>query len=440
MPTPLYDALAAFAAAQPLRMHMPGHKGGPTPMAEWSALAPLDLTELPPTGDLFAGGGPIGQAEELWARAFGMDGCLFLTGGSTQGLHTALALTCAPGDAILADRGCHRSVYHAMGLLALEPVYLARPWLAGAGVAGPISPEAVGKSLREHPNIKTVCITSPTYYGVLSDIPAISAVCRRFGAKLVVDGAHGAHLPFLGDRALAAADVVVTSAHKTLPAPGQSALLLVNGMDLAQVRRTAAVFGSSSPSYPMMAALDCVRDWLEGEGGQAYARTARLTARLREQVPCLTPADAPLDPTRLTVCCPDGRALEQALQARNIWPEMADAGHVVFILTCADDQSSIDRLAQALEELSLTGTARPVLSIAPAPAPRRVLSVRQALFSPVERLPLARAEGRVAARAVAPYPPGVPVIAPGEQVEKKLLSYLNEIGYNIWDSVAVVAQ
>ena len=262
--TPLYDALRAFAAQRPLRMHMPGHKGKPLPAPELAAIAAIDFTELPPTGDLFSGGGAIGAAEALWAEVFHMDSCLFLTGGSTQGVHAALALACKPGETVLLDRGSHRSAYNALALLDLKPVYLERPWLASEGITGPISPSAVAQALEEYPDAKTLCITSPTYYGMLSDLPALAELMHRRGGVLVVDGAHGAHLPFLGNDHLSAADLVVTSAHKTLPALGQSALLLAGErFPHAGLRRAASLYGSSSPSYPMMACLDLCRAWME---------------------------------------------------------------------------------------------------------------------------------------------------------------------------------
>ena len=207
--TPLYDALRAFAAQRPLRMHMPGHKGKSLPAPELAAIAAIDFTELPPTGDLFSGGGAIGAAEALWAKVFHMASCLFLTGGSTQGVHAALALACKPGETVLLDRGSHRSAYNALALLDLKPVYLERPWLASEGITGPISPSSVAQALEEHPEAKTLCITSPTYYGVLSDLPALAELMHRRGGVLVVDGAHGAHLPFLGNDHLSAADLVV---------------------------------------------------------------------------------------------------------------------------------------------------------------------------------------------------------------------------------------
>ena len=435
--TPLYDALRTFADTEPLRMHMPGHKGRPLPAPELAALARLDFTELLPTGDLFSGGDAIEEAERLWAEVFHMKSCLFLTGGSTQGVQAALALSCRPGEQILLDRGSHRSAYNALALLDLRPVWLARPWLEGAGITGPISPAAVERALSEHQNIRTVCITSPTYYGVLSDLPALAAICHAHGAVLVVDAAHGAHLPFLGNFALAAADAAVVSAHKTLPAPGQSALLLAGErFSAGQLRWAASLSGSSSPSYPMMAALDVCRAWMEAEGGAAYRETVGQVAALRRDYPALTEADAPLDPARLVLRAGDGFAVQAALEELGVWPEMADAGHVVMIPTCADTPEQFARLRRALDaaELGIPAPFPP-----PPPLPEAVLTPRQALFSPTETLPLDAAEGRIAARQIAPYPPGVPVLAPGERICKKTIAYLKQIGYNTLEDIAVVA-
>lgn len=429
--TPLYDAIRAYAGQNPARFHMPGHKGNFLPVPELQSIAPLDVTEVEPTGDLFSGGEPFDQAQALWAAHFGMEDCLFLTGGSTLGLHAALTLFCRPGDQVLIDRGCHRAVYNALALLDLEPVYLPRPWRAGEGIAGPISPQDVENRLDSHPNIKTICITSPTYSGVLSDVAKLSHLIHARGGKLIVDGAHGAHLPFLGVDAFSGCDALICSAHKTLPALGQSALLFTNGVDPRRVRQMTSVFGSSSPSYPMMISLDCARDYLEGEGAEEYRRVARRTAALRAAFPSLQEGELRLDPTRLTLTSPDGSALARALEGENIWPEMADSGHVVLILTAQDREADLHRLEAALERHRDLLGAPPILP--PPPLPQPACSLREALFAPVERLPLENCLGRVAAGQLAPYPPGVPVVAPGEVISEKELAYLKEIGYNNLD-------
>lgn len=426
--TPLYDAIRAYAGQNPARFHMPGHKGNFLPVPELQSIAPLDVTEVEPTGDLFSGGEPFDQAQALWARHFGMEYCLFLTGGSTLGLHAALSLFCRPGNQVLIDRGCHRAVYNAMALLDLEPVYLPRPWRTGEGIAGPISPQDVENLLDSHPNIKTVCITSPTYSGMLSDVAQLSHLIHARSGKLIVDGAHGAHLPFLGVDAFTGCDALICSAHKTLPALGQSALLFTNGVDPRRVRQITSVFGSSSPSYPMMISLDCARDYLEGEGTEEYRRVARRTVALRAAFPSLQEGELRLDPTRLTLTSPDGNALARALEGENIWPEMADSGHVVLILTAQDREEDLHRLEEALERHRDLLGAPPILP--PPPLPQPACSLREALFAPVERLPLSDCLGRVAAGQLAPYPPGVPVVAPGEVILEKELAYLKEIGYN----------
>ncbi|BFK85709.1 aminotransferase class V-fold PLP-dependent enzyme [Pseudoflavonifractor gallinarum] len=437
--TPLCDALRRFAGQRPLRMHMPGHKGHFLPLPELSPAAALDVTELPPTGNLFESGGPIEAAEDLWARAFGSAHCLFLTGGSTQGVLSAFTLACRSGDQVLVDRGCHRSAFNAMALLDLHPHYLFRPWLREGEVTGPISPRDLEDALEAHPAVRAVCVTSPTYYGVCSDLPALARVCHAHGVLLLVDGAHGAHLPFLEDRSLAAADVAVVSAHKTLPAPGQSALLFSSRFSLDELRRAASLYGSSSPSYPMMAALDAARAWMEEEGRTALRRTAEQVARLRRRFPALTPEQAPLDPTRLVLRCADGFAAEKALQDLGGYPEMADARHVVFICTAADTEADFARLEEAL---SAVWTHQPPLSqlppLPPAPAPEQALSPRQARFSSTRSLPVGAALDEIAASQVAPYPPGVPVLAPGERVTKKTIAYLSQIGYNMEKDMEVV--
>ncbi len=339
-----------------------------------------------------------------------------LTCGSTQGIHSALTLACPIGSSLLADRNCHRSVYHTMALLDLTPVYLTEK-----------TPQGVEKILKVHPEIKTVCITSPDYYGRLYDVTGISEACHRCGAKLVVDGAHGAHLAFLGIDHYRGADLVVCSAHKTLPALGQAALLFSGGAYSGEeLRKAASIHGTSSPSYPIMISMDLARAWMESEEGQERYRAAcRRVAAFRLKFPALQGQN--LDPGRFTLRVKDGYEAERLLQKEGIWPEMADRGHVVFIVTGADSMEDLDRLEQALEKLELLEDTQ----MYPMPtAPEIVLRPRQALFAPAKTVPLEDSEGKISACQIAPYPPGIPIVAPGEIITKKHLAYLHEIGYN----------
>ena len=439
MPTPLYNALRSYAGCEPLRFHMPGHKGKFLPAPELAGLAAIDVTELPPTGNLYEAGEPFHSAQRLWADLFGFENCQFLTGGSTMGIHTGLALCARPGEKVLMDRSCHRAAFNALALLDLEPVWLERPWLTEENLIGPISPEYVEKMLCRNPDIKTVCITSPTYAGVLSNIGAISRVVHAHGGKLFVDGAHGAHLPFLGLAPFWEADVVTVSAHKTLPAMGQAALLFFDGFALDRVRQMASVFGTSSPSYPILASMDLARQWMEEVGAWEYQRVALRVAGLRQKFPSLRPQfGLSLDPCRFVLKVKDGPAFAAALEERGIYPEMEDGGHVVFICTAQDSDEDFLCLERALEELRhLTGDGP---DIPAPPIPERVLSPRQALFAPVREWPrpLKDCQGEIAGCQIAPYPPGVPVVAPGERISKKELAYLQKIGYNMLSEVWTV--
>ena len=437
MAAPLYDALTGYAACGPARFHMPGHKGAFLPAPELAAAAPLDVTELPPTGNLYTAGPPFDEAQRLWAELFGFEFCQFLTGGSTMGIHTGLTLFARPGERILVDRNCHRAVFHSMALLDLEPVYLERPWLQEERLIGPVSPKDVEYHLDRCPDIKTVCITSPTYAGVLSNIGAISRIVHARGGTLFVDGAHGAHLPFLGLEPFWGADGVVVSAHKTLPALGQAALLFTNGAEPEQVRRTASIYGTSSPSYPILASIDLARDYLTGEEGMhRYRRTALRVAELRERFPSLRPGPGrSLDPARFVLSVRDGPAFAKKLEERGIYPEMEDGGHVVFICTAQDGDGVLDRLEEALSQLEEDmGTCPP---LPPPPLPERVCSLRKALFAPSRGKLLADCRGDISAGQIAPYPPGVPVVAPGERIGKKELAYLEKVGYTMLSEVRV---
>ena len=443
MEAPLYNALCALAQEDALRMHMPGHKG--KAMAPEFSAAAIDYTEIPPTGNLYTGEGSIAEAEALAARAWGAEKAYFLTGGSTQGVLSGLSLCAAPGSTILLDRNTHKSFFSAMALLDLHPVYFSD-----------LTAEHVEALLREHDSVETVCITSPTYYGVVADVDAIAAVCKAHGVKLLVDEAHGAHFPFVERGKCAAgrgATVSVSSAHKTLPAMGGSALLFTDGsFSDAAVREKTALFGTSSPSYVLMASIDWARAYLEGAGGTEYRRCARQVADLRDEINergvfhALTESDGlSLDPTRLTVhtACAGlngKRAGEILEQQYNIWPEMDNRDCVVCILTCSDTGADIARLSAALKELEQFAEGAPLPSCPPPPVPEVCCSIRSAVFVQRQRLPLRQAAGRISAVPIAPYPPGVPVVAPGEKITEEILSYLESIGYDLDEPVSVLAE
>lgn len=434
--TNFYDSLSAFAASQPLRMCMPGHKGRRMPMEEWDALAPLDFTELPPTGNLYGGDDWLEDSQRLWAWDWGMNAAFYATGGSTQGIFTLLNLFTRPGDTVLLDRVSHKSIHHALSLFDLRPVWLPRPWDGENAVTGPLTGEILEGTFEKHPDAKAVVVTSPTYYGVLSDLDELGRICHAHGAKLLVDGAHGAHLPLvleqepnclLGYNPYKNVDGVTVSAHKTLPAPGQTAVVFANGVRLEALKAASALTSTTSPSYAMLAALDKLRPWMY-EGRGSYRRVAAWCADLRRAYPCLRRED--LDPCRLVFQVEDGYQLEADLQKFGIYPEMADNCHVVCILTAADTERDFLRLKRALNYLGLKEKVPYLSKLSAPPIPEQAMTPRQAQFAGKEKIRLRDAVGRVAADVIAPYPPGVPVAAPGEVITEKIRAYLYDLCYD----------
>ena len=450
---PLFHTLQLLATGDPARFHMPGHKGEPL-FNTYAEVFAIDFTETRATGDLYLGQGPIRDAEIAAARYFSAADCFFLTGGSSQGILAILATAVGRGGAVLLDRECHKSVCHACALLDITPYFVSAPLIEPFAVSGELPVDAVERQLVEHPDIRAVLVTSPTYYGVRRALPALSDLCRAFGKQLLVDAAHGAHFPAVGlmTPTQQGADMAVLSMHKTLPCLGQGAVVLAGaGVDKHALRENTALFGTSSPSYPIMASIDLARAYIEGPGRAAYLRAAEACGDLRTYIARrtgftpLTEDDFPaLDPCRLTVCTAGtdttGHRLADMLWSEyGVACEMADERNAVFILTGADTSSSLYRLRRGLRRVS--GRRREDLPPAPAapfPSAEQVMRVREAWFAPSGRIAPAAAEGLICARPVTPYPPGVPLIWPGEKITRAHIELICERWYNEISEITVV--
>lgn len=436
MNTPLYNTLKRLSAYPTARFHMPGHKGAPV-FSDFAHIFALDYTETYETGNLYEEAGPIRLAEHAASRFYSAADCHFLTGGSSQGVVSMLGAVCGDGGAVILDRTCHKSAMHACALFDLTPSFV-QPSMLFSGCGGLLEISAVENALRAAPLAKALMVVSPNYYGVLQPIAQLADLCHRYGKRLLVDAAHGAHLPALGfsSPVKQGADAAVVSAHKTLPALGQGAYLLIGtDMDAAALRGLESICGTSSPSYPIMASLDLARHYLEYHA-EAYGQAAREVSRLREKYNCvaglrtLRTGDAPLDPLRFTIVCADGLALADTLyHEHNIACEMADRHNVVMIVTPADLNGNLSRLESALDIISYTQPlALPLWS--PAPASKLLCSVRHALLQPCACVAPAQAVGKICARPVTPYPPGIPLLWPGEEITPKHIEFLTQRCYN----------
>ena len=450
---PLFHALQLLATGDSARFHMPGHKGEPL-FNTYAEVFAIDFTETYGTGNLYLGDGPIRDAEVAAALYFDAADCFFLTGGSSQGILAMLATAVGRGGSVLLDRECHKSVCHACALLDITPYFVSAPLIEPFAVSGELPREAVEQQLIDHPDIRAVLVTSPTYYGVCRALPALADLCRAFGKPLLVDAAHGAHFPAVGLSAPIAdgADMAVLSMHKTLPCLGQGAVLLsAQGVDKRALRENTALFGTSSPSYPIMASIDLARAYTEGPGRTAYRHAAEACGELRDFVARrtaftpLTENDFPaLDPCRLTVCTvgtdTTGHRLADMLWSEyGVACEMADDRHAVFILTGADTPSSLHRLRRGLRRIARRRHAAvPPAPAASFPPAERVMRVRDAWFAPTGRVEPAAAEGLICARPVTPYPPGVPLLWPGEKITRAHIELIRERWYNEISEITVV--
>jgi len=433
------------AAEGRIRMHMPGHKGR-TPFGEWQPFA-WDTTELPCTDDLFAPERGIAQAEQWAARSAGAGGTLSLSGGGTSGVLAMILTAVRPGGALIVPRDCHHSVLSACVWGDIQPAFVQPRHHAASGLPY-VDAEDVGRAIRAHPEAAAVLLTRPDYRGLCADLARIRDAAKAAGMAVLVDEAHGAHLNWPGPgqpegAGALGADMWVQSAHKTLPALTGAAWLHLRDAGLAgRARAILRMAHTSSPSFPILASLDGARAWMDAHGAGALAalhgRISGFWRALREGGSALRNAHGLLDglesvradPTRVVIDAwaqgYTGRQVSDWLRERGIDAEMADGRHAVLIPTVCDPPGALERVAEALlalPALPALSTKQPLMMEGhTVPAMR----VREAALAPDEWVPLAQAEGRIAARCAGAYPPGIPFIAPGERVTAKVIEALSQ--------------
>ncbi len=441
----LLERLTAHRDQGYLSLHMPGHK-------ENTALAPylqtlgagLDITELPDFDDLHT---PVGILKESMARAatlFGARRSFYQVNGSTGALLAAIRGATRRGDKILMARHCHKAIYHAVELCGLEPVYLLPP--VAEGLSGPISPEMVQAALAAEPEIKLVVYPSPTYDGVLSDTAGICAVAHEAGVPVLVDEAHGAHLGlwegFPKNAMQQGADLAVSSLHKLLPSLTQTAILHVGGglVPLPEVERQTGIFQSSSPSYLLLASIDgCVR-FLETEGPAAFAAWDRRLKEVREKLQPLqhlrlVEGPYPMDPAKLVISTRhsalNGVELKRRLREEyKIELEMALDHYAVAMTGLGSDDAMPERLSQAL--LALDTAAGPALEEPPEaealpPLPPQRMRLEDAARQGGGFTFLYDGMGKVSGEYIWAYPPGIPLITPGEEITVEVVETVERL-------------
>lgn len=431
--TPLYTALREHLAKKQASFHTPGHKGRFLP----KDLYDLDLTELPDTDSLFESDGCIRAAEEAARELFHSRATYFSAGGCTLCIQAMFRLAAPQGGKVISSRVIHRSAVNTMALLGIEPVWVRPRPDAGPCLAGRFHPEDVEKALAGNPDAKAVYVTSPDYYGVLADIQGLSAVCHAHGVPLLVDNAHGTHLALLGKHPLAlGADLTACSAHKTLPVLTGGAFLNIGDTEISRklnfaerAKEAMALFGSTSPAYPVMVSLDLARAWAMEQGKEAWEKLAVRMVKIKEiarEKGLLLPLGE-TDPTRLAIgTLPAGMTGEEAgdfFREKGVEPEHEDGGYLVCIATPFNTEEELDRLEMAVKALPDACTEVEGTPALPSLPPVRRMP-REAVLAFQEAVPLEKAVGRVAGEAACPCPPGVPIVMPGEEITAECAAFL----------------
>ena len=432
-------------------MHMPGHKRN-TALAPYlgTLAADIDITEIKGFDHLHAAGGILQEAMDQAAEVFGANHTFFLVNGSTVGILSAIRAVTAPGDSILMSRNCHKSVYNALALNNLRPYFIYPRTNMDYQIMASLSLEAIEQAIAQHQEARVLVVTCPTYEGVVSDLPAIIDLAHRHGLTVIVDEAHGSHLgftPYFPKSAISAgADIVIHSLHKTLPSLTQTALAHVRTPALAhEMQRQLAVFETTSPSFLLLASIDsCVRllkerkeELFSGwqEALEAFHQKALGLTHLRvlgygkERGRQLENIDG-LEPSKLFVstihCDINGYELAEIMRADHATePEMITPQGVLAMTGMGDTVETLERFGEAL--LAIDRSLSPAkVNKMPLMAPHvyTKVPIATAERAPFICLPIEETEGYVMAETIVVYPPGIPVVVPGEVMNRQAISYL----------------
>ncbi|HZC13481.1 MAG TPA: aminotransferase class V-fold PLP-dependent enzyme [Thermoleophilaceae bacterium] len=459
--TPYLDAIRAYAARSPGRLHVPGHKGGPgadpglVQAIGASALA-LDIPALTWGIDVGEEPTPFEEAQRLAAEAWGARRTWWLVNGASQGNHAVLLTLAHRGDRVVTQRNAHSSTIDALVMSGLHPTFVAPELDPELHIAHCLTPEALDRALADTPGAVGATVVSPTYFGAVADVAGLAEVAHRYGVPLVVDEAWGAHLPFHDDvptHALAlGADLVISSIHKIVGSLTQSAMIHLGHGDLIEesvVARCVTLIESTSPNSLLFGSLDAARRSAAVHGhellGETLAALRRARAAVRE-IPGLDALDERLagapgvfdyDPLRLAIdvrgTSVSGFELARLVREQNdVHVELAGDNVLVGVFGMGEDAGDaaerlLNALRQAVDTVSAGPSARAHAAFAPPPPwGELVMAPREAFLGPQEAVPTTEAVGRVAAESLAAYPPGIPNVLPGERLTAETLEYIEQ--------------
>ena len=447
------DFLLQHASKNPVSFHMPGHKGSAIFRRYGYGnfldnFVDCDVTEIPGADNLFQAEGIIMEAQRKYAGLYDVEHSYLQINGTSGGIIASILATVKPGGKLIMARNCHKSVFNALTLGNIQPVYAQPELIKEHGIMGAVSPDEIERCIRENPDADAIILPSPNYYGICSDIKAIADVAHRAGKVLIVDQAHGAHLKFFhkfgcGDGMPQAAetcgaDLVINSIHKTLASLTQSAVLNLNSqlVDRYVLEDKIQVIESTSPSYILMSFLDINADLLTEHGAQAMGEWRDNIAYFYEEaksvdgLKIMTAGNMDITKINLDMGALgiDGARLERLLMEKGIFSELYTGDILMLMTGIGNTREHMERTLCALREIAAGG----------ADAGQEDMERRKAYRIPEagrlsevprdkEFIHLDEAEGRVCAGSIIPYPPGIPFVCPGEEITEDIVRYIKAL-------------
>ncbi|WLR50883.1 aminotransferase class I/II-fold pyridoxal phosphate-dependent enzyme [Bacillus tianshenii] len=448
---PLYEALVSHAKQHTSSFHVPGHKSGqafPNEAAEFfRKILHIDLTEITGMDDLHAPEGIIEEAQQLTAELYGVRKSFFLVGGSTAGNLAMIAASCERGDLVFVQRNCHKSIFHALQLAGVKPVFLYPEIDEDTQTPVGLVRETLQEAIKQYPQAKALVLTYPSYYGLANDISELISLAHKHELTVLVDEAHGAHFvigePFPRSAVSMGADLVVQSAHKTLPAMTMASFLHLNSERVNEEKLVyyLQVFQSSSPSYPIMASLDIARYYLQSfiENNKKEAVIQEIQCFKEELVNIGYQVVKPKhdavrhDPLKVILQADaSGYELQQALEAENIFTELADPLNVLLVLPLDEikqKEEILSRFKQAMLSLNQSMNQKASYTVK---QPKQSVAALMLSYNDIQaktkyRLPFKQAIGAICAEMIVPYPPGVALLMPGEMIELPHIEQIHQL-------------
>jgi len=452
--TPLFDTLLEHAKRQVVSFHTPGHKNGNSIDKRLRSFTGknvyfFDVTVFPEVDSLHDPTGPIKKAQELMAKLYGVKNTFFLVNGSSVGNLSMFLSACSPGDSVILSRNCHKSILSGIIFSGIWPIWVQPNIDQNLDMIFDMTPKQVEDTIDKFPESTAVFITSPTYNGVTADLVKIAEICHKKGKILLVDEAHGPHLKFHKDLPISAleagADLCVQSTHKILSALSQGAVLHYNSdlVEYNQVRKIVSMLQTTSPNYLILASIDLARKQVADQGEEMFEKIINYAEESRKRInqlkhfSCCTRKQIQargydLDMTKLTINVTrtglSGYEIENILAKEyNIQVDCADMFNLIAIMGIGSTKNDTTALVNALEDIDnkYHGKQKNWVLDLPSLSTEMVMMPRDVVFSTkTKRVPLSKSAGYISAQTLTPYPPGIPVLIPGERITKEICDYL----------------